>query len=186
MRVKLAIFFLVLFVSSAFGQKVSDIEKKYGSPTQVYSLSEHIWMTPEYGIDGEICRARLYPKRISTKTNYLAKELPFQELSEVLNRLIPPAQRGSAKEFFGDTELGGGMGWTTYPYENVSIVFLFAVRVDPQTVKRIESGTFQVKDFPIQQNQKALPAYRDIPWCSLRRCAAPRGAGTACCPAPVD
>jgi hypothetical protein len=163
-RVEFAIFFLILFVTSASGQKVSDIEKEYGAPTQVYSVSEHIWMTPEYGIDGQICRARLYPKRISPKTNYLWNELPFHELSEVLNRLIPPAQRGSAKEFFGETELGGGMGWTTYPYENVSIVFIFAARVDPEIIKRIESPTFPVEDPPIQRNQKILPSYKDIPF----------------------
>ena len=164
MRVEFAIFFLVLFVTSASGQKVSDIEKEYGTPTQAYSLSEHIWMTPEYGIDGEICRARLYPKRIALKTAYLAKELPFQELTAVLNRLISPAQRGSAKEFFGETEIGGGVGWTTYPYENVSIVFISAARVDPQVLKRIESPTFRVEDFPVQQDQKVLPSYRDIPF----------------------
>ena len=162
MRVEFAIFFLVLFVTSASGQKVSDIEKEYGAPTQVYSVSEHIWMTPEYGIDGQICRARLFPKRISHKTNYLWKELPFHELREVLNRLIPPAQRGFAKEFFGDTELGGGMGWTTYAYENVSIVFLFAGRVDPEILKRIES--FIVESFPIPPKQKAPPSYKDIPF----------------------
>ena len=164
MRVEFAMFFLVLFVTTASGQKVSDIEKEYGAPTHVYSVSEHIWMTPEYGIDGQICRARLYPKRIAPKTNYLTTELPFQELKEVLDRLIPPAQRGSAREFFGDTELGGGMGWTTYPYENVSIVFLFAGRVDPEILKRIESPTFPIEDSPIQRNQKTPPSYRDIPF----------------------
>jgi hypothetical protein len=163
-KVAFAIFFMVLSVTSAFGQRVSDIEKEYGTATQAYSLSEHIWMTPEFGIDGEICRARLYPKRISTKTNYLAKELPFQELRDVLNRLIPPAQRGAAKELFGDTELGGSMGWTTYPYDNVSIVFIFAVRIDPQSVKKIESPTFPVEVFPVQQNKQTLPSYRDIPF----------------------
>ena len=164
MRVAFAIFFLALLVTSASGQKVSDIEKEYGTATQAYSLSEHIWMTPEFGVDGEICRARLFPRRISTKINYLAKELPFQELRDALNRLIPPAQRGSAKEFFGDTELGGGIGWTTYPYDNVSIVFIFAVRIDPQSVKQIESPTFQVELSPIQQNKKTQPSYRDIPF----------------------
>lgn len=162
MRVEFAIFFLVLFVTSASGQTASDIEKEYGAPTQAYSVSEHIWMTPEYGIDGQICRARLYPKRISAKTNYLWKELPFYELREVLDRLIPRAQRGFAREFFGETELGGGMGWTTYPYENVSIVFLFAGSVDPEILKRIES--FRVESFPVQRNQKTPPSYRDIPF----------------------
>ena len=75
MKVQVAILFLVLSVTSASGQKVSDIQKEYGSPTPVYSLSEHIWMTPEFGIDGEICRARLYPKRVSPQTKYLWKEV---------------------------------------------------------------------------------------------------------------
>jgi hypothetical protein len=163
-KVQVAILFLVLSVTSASGQKVSDIQNEYGSPTPVYSVSEHIWMTPEFGIDGEICQARLYPKRISPQTNYLWKGLPFHELTEVLSRLIPPAQRGFAKEFFGQTELGGGMGWTTYPYENVSIVFLFTATVDPQIIKRIEHPTFPVEDFPVRQNQKTLPSYRDIPF----------------------
>jgi len=163
-RIAFAIFFLVQLVTSASGQRVSDIQKEYGTPTQAYSLSEHIWMTPEFGLDGEICRARLYPKRISPKTDYLAKELPFEELKEVLNRLIPPVQRGAAREFFGETELGGGIGWTTYPYDNVSIVFIFAVRIDPQSVKQIDSPTFPVEDSTSQQNKKALPSYRDIPF----------------------
>jgi hypothetical protein len=163
-KVDFAIFFLIIFVTSASGQKVSDIEKEYGTPTQAYSLSEHIWMTPEYGIDGEICRVRLYPRRIALKTDYLAKELPFQELIQVLNRLIPPAQRGYAKEFFGETQIGGGAGWTTYPYENVSIVFIFAVKIDPQSLKRIESPTFPLEDLPVQRNQKTPPSYRDIPF----------------------
>ncbi|HEX7331727.1 MAG TPA: hypothetical protein VF290_09515 [Pyrinomonadaceae bacterium] len=158
------ILFLVVFVTSASAQKVSDVEKEYGAPTQVYSVSEHIWMTPEYGIDGQICRARLYPKRIAPKANYLWKELPFHELTEVLRRLIPPAQRGAAKEFFGETQLGGGMGWTTYPYENVSIVFLFAGRVDPESVRRIESPTFPLEDAPVQRDQKPPPSYREIPF----------------------
>ena len=164
MKVALAIFFLVLFVTSASGQTVSDIEKEYGTPTQVYSVSEHIWMTPEYGTDGEICRARLYPKRVSPKTQYLAKELPFQELIEVLDGLVPPGQRGSAKEFFGETELGGGIGWTTYSYDNVTIVFVFAAKFDPKILNRMESPTFRVEDFPVRQNQKSLLSYREIPF----------------------
>jgi hypothetical protein len=121
-------------------------------------------MTPEYGIDGEICRARLYPKRISLRTNYLSKELPFQELIKALNRLIPLGQRGAAKEFFGDTELGGGVGWTTYSYENVSIVFIFVARIDPKSLSRVESPSFRGEDFPVRQDQKILPASTDIPY----------------------
>ena len=89
MRVEFAILLLGLFLSTAQGQTMADLERDYGKPTYAYSVSEHIWMTPEYTSDGQVCRARLYPKRISIRTESLAKELPFQELKEVLNQLIP-------------------------------------------------------------------------------------------------
>lgn len=161
MKVEFAIFLMLLFVTSAAGQKASDIEKEFGKPTQVYSLSDHIWMTPEYGIDGEICRARLYPKGISPTTSYLSREMPFYELRGVLNRLVPPAQRGFTRERFGETELGGGIGWTTYQYENVSIVFHFTAKVDPEALQQAKS--YSVEDFPILPKQEILPSYKDIP-----------------------
>jgi hypothetical protein len=81
----------ILCFNSAIGQTVADVETEYGKPTPAYSVSEHIWMTPEYAFDGQVCRMRLYPKRISADTNYLSQKLPFEELREVLNELVPNA-----------------------------------------------------------------------------------------------
>lgn len=55
MRTKLAAVIFILYIVPAFGQTVSDLEMKYGKPVNAYSVSEHIWMTPEYNHNGQIC-----------------------------------------------------------------------------------------------------------------------------------
>jgi len=81
-------------------------------------------MTPEYAADGQFCRMRFYPKRISRNTNYGAHDLPFNELRGVLNELVPLETRGTKKQSFGATATGAGAAWTTYDYENVTFDFV--------------------------------------------------------------
>src|SRR5258705_10742005 len=83
-----------IFISASFGQTASQIERKYGKPVSSYAVSEHIWMTPEFSDDGQMCRARLYPKRISADTDYLTGALAWWELKDVLNEFAPPKTRG--------------------------------------------------------------------------------------------
>ena len=118
--------FLTVFCSSvsAQGQTAADIRAKYGNSIEVYSVGEHIWMTPEYASDGQVCRIRLYPKRVGENTSYGSHELPFSELRDVLNSLVPVSMRGTKKESFGATATGGGAAWTNYDYENVSLTFV--------------------------------------------------------------
>ena len=48
-------------------QTSADLQGKYGKSLEVYSVSQSIWMTPEYSPDGQVCRMRLYPKRLKRK-----------------------------------------------------------------------------------------------------------------------
>jgi len=59
-----------------------------------YSVSEHIWMTPDFAADGQVCRMRFYPKRFYRGTVYLSGYLAFPELKWILNDLVPPTSRG--------------------------------------------------------------------------------------------
>jgi len=127
------------WVIPTFGQTVSEVERRYGKPVSVYSVSEHIWMTPDYSADGQICRMRLYPRRLGEKTDYLISQLLFPELNEVLNEIVPPHLRGSKKDGFGLTSLGGGTAWTTYEYEDVTFDFVFSYKLDPDVLKRAEA-----------------------------------------------
>lgn len=124
MRKRVALVLVLLAGEYVYAQTAADIQAKYGKSVDVYSVSEHIWMTPEYSSDGQVCRMRFYPKRISGNTNYGTHDLPFNELRDVLNGLVPVETRGAKKESFGATATGGGAAWTTYNYENVTFDFV--------------------------------------------------------------
>ncbi|HEV8431326.1 MAG TPA: hypothetical protein VGQ41_25725 [Pyrinomonadaceae bacterium] len=124
MKNNLALILILLAADCAYAQTAVEIQTKYGKSVDVYSVSEHVWMTPEYASDGQVCRMRLYPKRISANTNYGANSLPFNELRDVLNALVRVETRGPKKKSFGATATGGGAAWTTYDYENVSFTFI--------------------------------------------------------------
>lgn len=85
MKKLLALIFVLLAADRANAQTAADIQTKYGKSVDMYSVSEHTWMAPEYASDGQVCRMRFFPKRISANPNYGAHDLPFKELRNVLN-----------------------------------------------------------------------------------------------------
>jgi len=94
---QLVIAILLLSVSSAIAQTPLDLQKKYGKPIVSYVVSEHILMTPEYSTDGQVCMMRLHPRHYASNINYVSANLPFQELTRVLNELVPLRTRGEKR-----------------------------------------------------------------------------------------
>ena len=126
MKCNLVAAILVLYVNSAFGQTASDLEAKYGKPVNKdYSVSEHIWMTPKYTADGQVCQMLLYPKGISANPNHELVSLPYEELKNTLNQLVPLNARGrKVEKFLGIMDLlGGGIAKMNFPYEKVEFTF---------------------------------------------------------------
>lgn len=150
-----------LSVVATFGQTVSEVQRKYGNPVSVYTVSEHIWMTPEYSADGQVCRMRLYPRRLGVETDYLITQLPFTELSQVLNEMVPPHLRGPKKDGFGMTSLGGGTAWTTYDYENVSFAFIFSYKLNPDAIKNAKPLTGPDPE-NLPERKKTTPSLADF------------------------
>ena len=146
MKTKFAVLILLLSVPRAFGQTASEIESRFGQPLRVYSITEHIWMTADYTSDGQVCQMKLFPRRVGPETDYLSNQLPFEELKSILNRLVPPATRGTKGESFGLTDTGGGTAWSTYPYENASFVFSFNMRLAKDSLKQSESVSFSADE----------------------------------------
>lgn len=128
---RLLVIIFCFCVTPTFGQTLSEINLKYGDPTYSYSVTQHIWMTPDFAGDGQVCRMRLYPKHIGSQTDYPAPQLYFEELNGALIKLVPLESRGLKREAFGLTDFGGGAAWTTYAYEKVTFVFTFRFRTDP-------------------------------------------------------
>jgi hypothetical protein len=151
MNFRLGVIVLMLCASSAFGQTVAEFEAKYGKPMEVYSVSENIWMTPEFTTDGQVCKMRLYPKRINGATNYLSRRLPFAELTDVLNVLVPTNSRGKKNESFGATATGGPAAWTTYGYDKVTFTFISSFRA----LGNVESLPLKKGDFVFPNESQA-------------------------------
>jgi len=146
-----AVFLSCIFASTTFGQTSEQVKEKYGQPIEAYSVSERIWMTPRFTADGQVCAMRLYPKRISSTTNYLSDKLDYWELKEVLNQLAPPETRGKKMPFSGLMNLGGGMITTHYNYEKVGFRFLasFSPYLDPIDIEK--SGKTKTKPTKVEQ-----------------------------------
>lgn len=163
MRVILAAAVLLLSVSCVFGQTVSDFDARYGKPVTSYVVSEHIWMTPDYTADGEVCRMRLYPRHIAPTVNYLSPRLPFEELKKVLNQLIPLQGRGVKKSPFGSGATGGGAEWMTYSYEKVTVTFVSSFSVDPESLKERKPFVFTAEASPyVKQPETPAPSDDDF------------------------
>lgn len=159
----IALVILLLSFTSAIGQSVSEVERKYGKPVPVYSVSEHIWRTPDYSADGQVCRMRLYPRRLGWETDYLGSQLLFPELSQILNEIVPPHLRGSKKGGFGQTSLGGGTAWTTYEYENVSFSWIFSYKLDPDILEKAKDKVLTDPDpQQLPPLKKTVPSLNDF------------------------
>jgi hypothetical protein len=152
-------------VSSSSGQTASDLVKKYGEPVTNFSVSENIWMTPEYAADGQVCRMAFYPKRVDSNTSYLGATLQFNELRDVLNSLIPPEWRGLKKKLnFATTATGGPAAWTTYPYERVMFTFIASFRKSTES-PLLRKGEFKFSvpaNLPADKEESTAPSKDDF------------------------
>lgn len=133
---------LVFSCSSVCAQTLSEIQARYGTPINSYSVSEHVWMTPEFTADGQLCRARLYPKKIDTSNSYLMSELSLAEVEAAFDQLAPVTVRGEKKEDYGLVVIGG-MAFTAFGYEAVRINFVSSL----QSWSRVANNR-EAKEFP--------------------------------------
>jgi hypothetical protein len=147
-----AIVMTVFSVVSAFGQTRVEIEAKFGQPVKAYSVSKSIWMSPEYASNGQVCRMTFYPRRFSSTTHYLINELPFNEFGSVIDVIVPVALRGAQKEPFrnGMWDGGGGVRWTNFTYEKVTISYVASFRI----INKGDTGEFVNLDLPDDQISK--------------------------------
>lgn len=125
-KVLLTVLLFLPGLNTVTGQTAEGIETKYGKPENVYSVSEHIWMTPTYNADGQVCMMRLYPKLISSDTNYLDAKFEIDEVLKALNQVVPVDMRGRRRGLFGISDVSGGIVWTHFNFDRVAFTFISA------------------------------------------------------------
>ena len=156
MSAKLLLITLVLSVTPVVGQTATEIEAAYGKPTLAYTVAEHIWMTPDFAANGQVCQMRFYPKRVGRDAAYLGGKLDPAELKWIVNHIVPPASRGNAKSLLGLGNGGGGMATANYEYEKVTFTLAFTINtnIDP---KVLEKGEFLSLDSLIPGDELPEP-----------------------------
>lgn len=153
---------LILCAVSAFGQTEQEIEEKYGKPSKVYAVGMTIWMNPEYGSDGQVCRVNLSPRRFSNNMISLHSELSFIEMERVLNDIAPQSERGARGELWGYSITTNGVEGMLYQYERVSIYV--KARIGFSTKKEMDKNGIEKKEPNDvgQENQEfADPIFRN-------------------------
>jgi hypothetical protein len=132
MKYSFTLLVCVFALSSSFvsGQTAKEIEARYGQRENVYSIGEHLWMTPTYGADSRLCLMRLYPKLVSRDTNYPDAKLDLDEVLKFINQRFPVETRGVRNDSFGTSDLGGGVIWTRFNYDQVRFVFISTFRLE--------------------------------------------------------
>lgn len=98
---------------------------------------------------------RLHPRHYAANINYISANLPFPELTRVLNELVPPRTRGTKKEPFDKGATGGGVEWMTYAYEKMEFAFLSPFHPDPDSWKTRKEYVFTIDagSQPVQPKQ---------------------------------
>lgn len=121
---------VTLCISPALAQTQIEVDGKYTKLSNMYLVSDNIWMSARYSADSQVCEMVLFPKRVSESTVHLNNIIPFDELKKVLEEVAPLSQRG--KEYPGGfTWIGGSIATTVYAYENVTIDFRSTLRLGP-------------------------------------------------------
>lgn len=160
---------MTLFSPAAWAQTSTQIEAKYGAPVKSYSVSEDIWMSPEFADDGQLCMARLYPKKIDATTNYLNSMLQLWEVKDVFDELAPTSARGKKKEDYGLLIIGNTV-FAGFGYENVRINFVSPLRSSSPAATAVNKGQAgEEAEFPGVWSAQVVT----ITWLN-RQCATPQ------------
>jgi hypothetical protein len=157
-KIALAFAIILLCVSSAIAQTPLDLQQKYRQPVMSYIVSEHILMTPEYTTDGQVCMMRLHPRHYASNVNYVSANLPFQELTRVLNELVPLRTRGAKKQPFDTGATGGGVEWMTYAYGNVEFSFVSPFHLEPHSPNKRKEFVFTIEPRSVPPQSKPKPS----------------------------
>ena len=157
-RITLITAIVLLNCISLAAQDQRDLEPTYGKQANVYTVSEHLWMSPSYDDAGQVCMMRLYARRVSETTNYLDTRLNLDEALKFINELFPVNTRGRRSDGFGLSDIGGGAILTRFDYEHVSFVFVSSFRLTKLPDKLGDSVDL---DFPIDEAAIAAARRRE-------------------------
>ncbi len=125
-----ALFIVLGIAPIVSAQSSADLSSKYRQITS-YELRPGIVMTPKYAADGQVCQMVL-EKRQKTDTGIVfGFYFSEKEVKELLDELVPEAERGRNLTKTLNARVDGGFVTTDYTYENILVRVYGITRPDP-------------------------------------------------------
>lgn len=108
---------------SAWAQSSADLKSKYGVPFKAYEIRPGIMMTVKFDENGQASEIRIERHAATDSMVYLDTTIPPFLSKDIVEELVPVAERGTKGEFSGLILITGGSGISTDDYENVAITY---------------------------------------------------------------
>ena len=114
----------------ATGQTSADLSVKYRQVTS-YELRPDVLMTPKFAADGQVCQMVLEKRQKTDAGIVFGAAFSGAEIKELVDELVPGAERGRDLTTILNTTIDGGFITTEYTYDNVLIRVYGVTRPEP-------------------------------------------------------
>ena len=118
---------ILICCNSSLAQTVKEFQARYGKPIEVYEIRPGILIYPKFDAEGRLVEARIQRAIATESTIYLDSEIPNDQLTKILNELVPVDRRGKRTDLFGSISIAGIGGTEDDDYQNVSITYYFSI-----------------------------------------------------------
>ena len=128
---------LAITLTAATPQTSTDYYARYGHPdAERFVVRPDLVLSVEFGADGAACKMRIEPRQSLMYPVWTNPTAPVDEVSQVLNEVVPPETRG--KEL-GSGKIFGQIAGAAPPaeYENVTIIQEFGTGTKPLTMSSV-------------------------------------------------
>jgi hypothetical protein len=116
--------FVSVFITvSVEAQSSDDLRSKYGAPFEAFEIRPGIMMTVKFDENSQASEIRIERHAATDSKVYLDTTIPSDLSKEIVDELVPVAERGAKGKFSGLMLIVGGSGTSLDDYENVSIIY---------------------------------------------------------------
>jgi hypothetical protein len=130
MTKRFVVFLLIATPAVAGGQTSGDLRSKYRQVTS-YELRPGVVMNPKYAADGQVCEMVLEKRQTTDAGMVFGVSFSKKEVKELVDELVPEAERGRDLTRPLNTTVDGGFITTEYTYENVLVRVYGITRPEP-------------------------------------------------------
>lgn len=121
---------LGMFGAAAFGQTPADLQRKYGTPSNVFEVRPGVLMTVKCGADGQVSEMIVERRRTTDAKINLNSTLPDAMVQELIDELAPVETRGKRidkgymDKWYLESNISGNLIETNRKYENFTITLI--------------------------------------------------------------